>query len=302
MIRRQGSPKATASAAPAVAADLLPDAPGPALRALALHELAAAREQLARSGDARHEGVHQARKALRRTRAALALGRKRLGARSKRIDADLASLCRGLSPLRDAQALVETLERLVATAPEPLQSELPQLIRQARERRDQRLATVLDRDPELGRRRARTEALAARLAKLDWARIDEHSVAAAVSHSERRLTRARERIALYPGEDARWHTLRRRLRRLHQQHNLLRRIAPAWQVDAHATSNEATRLGEAQDDALLLRHCRRNSPFAPGSRARLRALASERLGRIRGADTSGNSALTTGKRGRPPCN
>jgi CHAD domain-containing protein len=259
MIRRQSRPKAPASIAPGVAAGLLPDAPGPALRALALHELAAAREQLARSGEARHEGVHQARKALRRSRAALALGRKRLGSRSKRVDADLASLCRGLSPLRDAQALVETLERLLSNAPEPLQSELPELIQQARDRRDQRLSKALDRDPELEHRRTRIEALAGRLAKLDWARIDEHSVAAAVAHSERRLTTARERIALYPGEDARWHTLRRRLRRLHQQHNLLRRIAPVWQVDAHATSDEASRLGEAQDDALLLRHCRRNS-------------------------------------------
>ena len=160
---------------------------------------------------------------------------------------------------------------------------------------------MLDRDPGLERRRARLKALAARLAKLDWARIDERSVAAAVAHSERRLARARERIALYPGEDACWHTLRRRLRRLHQQHNLLRRIAPAWRLDAHATTGEATRLGEAQDDVLLLRNCRRNSPFAPGSRARLCALASERLGRVRGVGASGNSALTTGKRGRPPC-
>jgi CHAD domain-containing protein len=251
---------------------------------LALVELAAARDQLARSGDARHEGVHQARKALRRTRAALALGRKRLGNRGKRVDADLASLCRGLSPLRDAQALVETLERLVATAPEPLRSELPGLIRQARDRREQRLAKVLNRDPGLERRRARVKALAGRLARLDWTCIDERSVAAAVAHSERRLTAARDSTARYPGEDARWHTLRRRLRRLHQQHNLLRRIAPAWRVVAHATTGEATRLGEAQDDALLLRHCRRNSQFAPGSRARLRALVSERLGRGRFPD------------------
>ncbi|MBM4221976.1 MAG: CHAD domain-containing protein, partial [Gammaproteobacteria bacterium] len=255
--------------------------PGLALKELALHELTAAREQLARSGSDRHEGVHQARKALRRIRAALALGRKPLGGRGKRLDADLASLCRGLSPLRDAEALVETLQRLVATAPETLRGELPELIRQARDRRDQRLGMVLDRDPGLKRRRARLKALAARLARLDWAQIDQQSVAAAVAHSERRLGSARERIVRHPGEDDRWHTLRRRLRRLHQQHNLLRRIAPAWPADMHATSEEATRLGEAQDDVLLLRHCGRNSPFAARSRAGLRALASERLERVR---------------------
>ena len=286
MIRRQnrsGVPaSATTSAAPGAATGLLPDAPGPALRELALHELAAAGAQLARSGEARHEGVHQARKGLRRTRAALALGRKRLGSRERRIDAELASLCRGLSPLRDAQALLEALERLRSTAPEPLRSELPELLRQARERRDQRLAKVLARDPGLKRRRARVQALAERLARLDWTGIDRQSVLATVAHSERRLARARDRTARHPDESDRWHTLRRRLRRLHQQHNLLRRIAPAWRIDASATTDEATRLGEAQDDALLLRNCGRRSPFAPGSRRRLRALVSERLGRVRG--------------------
>jgi CHAD domain-containing protein len=272
------------------AAGTLPGEPGPALRVLALSELAAARDHLARSGDARHEGVHQARKALRRARAVLALGRKRLGSRSKRIDADLASLCRSLSPLRDAEALVEALERLVVTVPEPLRTELPALIRQACDRREQRLAQALDRDPGLERRRARVQALAGRLARLDWARVDQRSVAAAVAHSEQRLAKARDRAARYPGEDDRWHTLRRRLRRLRQQHNLLGQLAPAWRVDTRATTAEATRLGEAQDDALLLRHCGRGSPFAPGSRARLRALVSERLGRVRGPGIAGDPA------------
>jgi CHAD domain-containing protein len=290
MIRRQNRSRVPASAGQGTAAGLLPDAPGPALRELVLHELATARDHLARNGEARHEGVHQARKALRRTRAALALGRKRLGSGGRRIDAELASLCRGLSPLRDAQALLEALERLSGIAPEPLRSELPALTRQARDRRDQRLAKVLGRDPGLKRRRARVQALAERLARLDWTRIDQQSVVAAVAHSERRLARARERIARHPGEDDRWHTLRRRLRRLHQQHNLLRRIAPAWRVDARATTDEATRLGEAQDNALLLRNCGRNSPFAPGGRARLRALASERLARAREPATAGESA------------
>ncbi len=47
------------------------------------------------------------------------------------------------------------------------------------------------------------------------------------------------------------------------------------------TADEATVLGEAQDDALLLRHCGSHSPFPPLLRKLLRAEARARLGRVR---------------------
>lgn len=86
--------------------------PGRSLREFALAELDRAAAQLACEGEARHAGVHQARKSLRRVRATLALARRALGEPGRRLDEDLARLCRGLSALRDGQALVEALQRL----------------------------------------------------------------------------------------------------------------------------------------------------------------------------------------------
>ena len=59
--------------------------PGRSLREFALAELDRATEQLGREGQARHAGVHQARKSMRRARATLALARRALGEAGKRL-------------------------------------------------------------------------------------------------------------------------------------------------------------------------------------------------------------------------
>jgi len=53
------------------------------------------------------------------------------------------------------------------------------------------------------------------------------------------------------------------------------------------TVEEATLLGEAQDDALLLRHCGARSPFPPELRKLLRKEARARLRRVRVAPAGG---------------
>lgn len=259
------------------------DAPpvGEALRAFALDELANASRQLAREGSERHAGIHQARKSLRRVRAAMALARRALGEPGRHLDEDIASLCRGLSSLRDGQALVEALKRLAPAAPPDLQSGLPQALELAKARREALLQRALARDPDLARRRRRIEAFARRLARLPWDEVREKRVARAVERSERRLAKARRRVFRQPGHDERWHVLRRRLRRLRQQDHLLMTLAPALRPVAGVPLDEATMLGEAQDDALLLRHCASRSPFPPPMRRLLRDLAHERLARVR---------------------
>lgn len=251
--------------------------PGERLRAFALAELQAAAAELARPDETRHKGVHQARKHLRRTRATLALGRSCLGSASRRLDDDIGQLCRGLAPLRDAQALIEGLERLGQGAPQELDAEWPEAIGLARQRRDDLMARALSRDPDFRRRRDRVVALAMRLARLDWESVDESIVAAAIARSERRLLKARRRVERHPGEEERWHVLRRRLRRLRQQEHLLVQELPALYPGRTVPADEATRLGDAQDDALILRHCGRHTPFPPGLRQTLRRVARERL-------------------------
>lgn len=263
-------------------APLSPMAPlGVRLKAFALAELAQAQVLLAKPGEKRHDGVHQARKRLRRTRAALALGRKALGGEGRRLYEDLGQLCRGLSPLRDAQALIEGLQRLPASEPDALASALPELVERARQRRDDCLARALVRDPDFQRRRDRLQAMATRLELLDWTDVKPGAVAKAVARSEERLAKARRRAARDPGDDANWHAIRRRLRRLRQQDHLLATLQPDLRPDDKVTAEEAAALGEAQDDALLLRHCGSHSPFPPLLRTLLRAEARARLTRER---------------------
>lgn len=255
--------------------------PGRPLREFALAELDRAAAQLAREGDARHAGVHQARKSLRRTRATLALARRALGDAGRRLDEDLARLCRGLSPLRDGQALVEALERLRPGAPPALQARLAEAITLAGLRREALMASALARDPGFARRQARIEALAARLSRLPWDEVRDKHVARAVERSERRVARTRRRVARDPSHDERWHVLRRRVRRLRQQDTLLQSLDLAVRPVSGVPLDEATALGEAQDDTLLLRHCGPRSPFPPDLRRELRALARARLARVR---------------------
>ena len=268
------------AAAPPPPADA-PAPPGVALRALALAELVGAAGQLAREGDDRHAGVHQARKRLRRTRALLALGRKRLGEEGRRLDAAIGALCRGLSGLRDGQALVEALERLRPAAGPGLAETLPGATAAAAVRRDALMAMALARDPDFGRRRARIARLALQVAALPWERLDEAAIARALERGARRIDKARRKARRHPDDHERWHALRRRVRRLRQQETLLAPLVPALLPEAKVPVEEATALGEAQDDALLLRHCGRGSPFAPATRRLLRAAAGERLRRAR---------------------
>lgn len=256
---------------------------GARLRSFALAQLVHAEAQLDRgdSGDARHAGVHQARKAIRRTRAVLALAGDALGRRATAVDVALGRLCRGLSPLRDAQALVEALARLGANAPEPLRAALPELDTAARTRRDAMLAGALARDPDFTRRRARLAALRAALASLPWASVDPATVAAALARSERRTAKATRRAAKHPEDHDTWHRYRRRLRRLRQQDTLLADVAAGLRPQTPDLEARATALGEAQDDALLLRHCGRHSPFPPSARRALRRVARERLAHAR---------------------
>jgi len=88
-----------------------PRDPGTALRDYGLAELATAMDALANRGRHVHHGVHLARKAIRRTRAMLALGKPVLGPGARLIDHQLRDVNRRMSSLRDAHALVETLVR-----------------------------------------------------------------------------------------------------------------------------------------------------------------------------------------------
>lgn len=253
------------------------------LGALACAQLQLAGQMLAQPGEARHGGIHQARKALRRVRAILALGRGRLGPRRRGLAAQIGRLGRGLSALRDAGALVETIERLKRSEAE-IAIVFAASVVAARSRRDALLERELARDPALGRRCTRIAAWHTRLSRLPWAAVRQRTLRKALARSLERVAQAQQRTRAESATDEDWHLLRRRLRRLRQQHSVLEELAPALLKDAPPSDQRAERLGEAQDDALLLARCGARSPFPAALRPTLRQVARRRLAQARSAD------------------
>ena len=237
-----------------------------------MKELERAVSQLARPGEERHQGIHQARKSIRRARALLALGGEAFSASPavRRLDAALRSLCRGLSAQRDADALRDALLHLARDAViGPIECE--RLCAFVAVRRARRLATALARDPDFARRRARLLQAQTRLGLLPWAGVKSAAIDAALALSRKRLRKALK--AAKGGADTEaWHTLRRRLRRLRQQESALARIRPEADAATPGVADLADRMGKAQDHALLLAHCRRSGVFPARDRATLRRL------------------------------
>ncbi len=253
---------------------------GQRLHDLAVADLLAAEAQLARSGVDRHEGVHQARKCLRRTRAILALAQPGPGSRGDLLGAALARLCRGLSTLRDAQALLDMLARFGQEGAQ-IPAMLPDAIAAAKVQRDAMLARFLLRDPDLLARRQRIAGFRAQLERLDWKRSGDNDVARAMARSARRARKAGRQARKHPRDSKAWHRFRRRLRRLNQQNSVLAEVAPGLCLRLPALEHQAKALGEAQDCQLLLARCARRSPFAPALRPALRQLARQRLQQLR---------------------
>ncbi len=99
-------------------------APEPEVRRTAHEQLLSSRDQvqcaltLTTPPDEQEEAVHQARKALKKTRALLRLVRPSLGMEYAGLNQRLREIARALSPTRDAQVASKTLRRL---APEQVQ-------------------------------------------------------------------------------------------------------------------------------------------------------------------------------------
>jgi len=260
---RSRGPEATS---PMSAADL-----GSALRGYVSAELEAAAAGLdARAGHL-HAGVHRARKGMRRARAALALGDPVLGPGAVLLERELRRVNRGLSELRDAQALVEVLGRLAGKArDEPTLRVLRRALRKGKADR-----AAMARRPELAEELARARALlatlCAALAGLPWDGISPAQLAEALARSSQRIDSARGKVRDDGGMED-WHRWRRRMRRLSQQQRAC--VGAGLELPASLFDKSlAEQLGVMQDLRLLLEHCDSDSPFAPSDREVLRRFA-----------------------------
>lgn len=241
-----------------------------------------AQKQLARRGLSRHEGIHEARKCIRRAKSALAIGRDSLGDRATQLHIELGRICHGLSSLRDAQAIIEALRRLNSSAYVALKDILPMAEIAACQYRDQLLAKALVGDPQFKRRRQRLLRLSEKLVRLDWGTIEDRDIKAAIKRSIKRHNKAGKKVRQNPEDDALWHDYRRRLRRLRQQAHLLSAAGLDIGILDMRFNAQTKVLGEAQDDVLLVRFCGRHSPFPAQCRQLLRTVSQQRLYNARG--------------------
>jgi len=89
-----------------------------AIRRLVRERIDEAVHELGRGGEDRHEGVHEARKRLKEIRAVLRLVRFSLGDRFTVENRWYRDTARSLSAARDAQAVVESWDKLLAWSPD----------------------------------------------------------------------------------------------------------------------------------------------------------------------------------------
>lgn len=280
----RGRPQASAAAR----AESSPDA---RLREYAVAELSRAARQLARPGEQRHEGVHEARKSIRRARAVLALAAAGLGKPGRRLDRRLKELARSLSELRDAQALEEVLlhlrEQRALTAPV-----VERLLEPVRERKRLALDAALTDDPGLSARRATLAEASAAALRLDWPSTTTSDLRRAHERSVADLHAALDAALASPDPES-WHRFRRRLRRLRQQETALAECCPGTIPPTPGLEALADGMGLAQDYALLLAHLDETGPFAARDRA---ALKRRLLPRYRRALLAASEALSRGRR------
>lgn len=241
----------------------------------------------------RHRGVHNARKAIRRLRSVLLLGRKAFGKAGRQLDIELKALGLGLSALRDAHVAVDTAAARARTARTDAARTRWQAARKAlATRRTAVLRDALRDDPQFEARRAAVNLHAGSIDALPWHLLDNDNVQRELARSVRRMHAAgRKADAPDASLEAR-HRWRRRMRRLRMQWKALkdlRQQAASAEVDAQATEllhalrehapqfrrlqASADALGAEQDRGLLdraLAEVPRAAPIA-AARRELRA-------------------------------
>ncbi len=254
----------------------------PQLRTLADAELAKARAGIARPPPELEDGIHAARRALRRSRALVELALPRGSDARDAFETPVRLAGRELSALRDLHSAYGTLAWLAddgrGTVGPSIRAQLALVL--AREHRR------VMRDAEERIASAGTHLRAAGMASNFVDGDADVDVVAGLSRAYARARRALE-VALEAGTEETIHRFRRRARTYHWQLELVRGARP---VVAEAEANEVRKLtqaiGQARDLHLMARRlARRRDAVSPaivraigrleGKAARLRTVALE---------------------------
>ena len=214
------------------------------VRRIVTAELARAIDELeGRRSGRTGTAVHEARKHLKKTRAALRLVREDLGADLRRDEnAALRDAQARLSGARDAEVLLETLARVQGSAAERVPAPAAATLRDAlHERRD-----AARRQGGDNRAEAITE-LQAALGRVESWPLDDDSFAAAAKGLRRiyRDGRRAQRAAAATGDPEPWHEWRKRVKDLWYAARILKPAAP---LELGAIVDEADGLAELLGD------------------------------------------------------
>lgn len=221
------------------------------IRRIVTDEIDEARHAL--SHPAKPEVVHAARKSVKRIRSALRLARGAIsGSTFKRENDALREIGRLLSEVRDAEVLVESLERIKPELEAPALRRAMTIVRrhvEDRRRAIWRAATQADHAVD----RARKALDAARSRAQRW-KLDEQEWPALRSGFARIYRQGRTRFDdAYARQDPdEFHAWRKRVKDLRYQVHLLRGVWPsifdAWEDDLHTLTDL---LGDDHDFAVL---------------------------------------------------
>jgi CHAD domain-containing protein len=229
-----------------------------AIRQLATDRLTQAEQALAPDNLELAEGIHDARKRLKETRALVRLFSAALGSRAKQENRALRDIARLLSSSRDAHALLTTFDEL-ATAPGSGVPLKPEAVRAIHERLEQRYRTVtahVSLDSSLAA--ARTALAQARERASTW-KLKRNGFAAVAPGLKRsyRIGRSQLKLLHDPqgqiiGSDTDFHEWRKRVKDQWYQTKLLR---PLWHEGLggrqKALKSLATLLGDDHDLSVL---------------------------------------------------
>jgi len=188
--------------------------------------------------------IHEVRKELKRVRALLRLAGERLATR--RLEKSCAATARRLSRLRDADALLETLQRLEDRAEAAgAAAELEAARRWVHEAREDAGGLPAEVAVPVA---AELEGIAGRCRALSFAPMDGGALDAGLDRSRRRAAKAWRRVDRKP-EPERFHDLRKAVKRELYQRELSGR--PFDRMDRAMLKKLADVLGEIQDLEVL---------------------------------------------------
>jgi CHAD domain-containing protein len=204
------------------------------------------------SGDDLEDAVHESRKALKKSRAALRMARPSLGPLYGKVNATLRDVGRSLSEVRDAHVLVQTVDKLAEAAPDQRADDFVPVRRILKDRSDQMTERAVAEglvDRATGGIR-RAESAVDREA---WDQDGWKVIGAGLERSYRR-GRTAFAAASTPSNPRQIHEWRKRSKDLWYQ---LRLVRAGWDRVLKATAKEAhllcDLLGDEHDLAVLNR-------------------------------------------------